>query len=378
MQRVKTTCCWTVALLAILSRTAAAQGSAAEAELPADPHCIYSLYGDAKLQFAAYLHAQLSTRTRGVGGVETGSSGSYQEFSFYMKACASEKAYAMAKMDVEDEDDVLEQLYFAWEDVGGSPVSFSFGEKQVRFGQWGALCYNSGLAYGWPMVAKDPRDTSGAANLRFPGWITDVVQYETKVRLHKTTDLYVSGLLNPRAAYGSTLDGRPRDTGFFQSYSVQLETKPFDGLHAKLSLLNFHDEEPRNRYDDSLLPAADASTDARAWSVGVSWSAKPWRVFAEYVGTDDWENVSGYDLHLYEAGVWFDATERFGFGFMYDWASARNQGEAGADADITSFIASIGCTFEKDAKAYLEYVHQEEKSAGETVNCVQVGVHWWF
>ncbi len=355
---------------------AAGQGSAAEAEVSLDRHSIHSLYGDAELQFAAYLHAQLRNTRSDMAGAKTASGGSYQEFSFYMKVRATDTMYAMAKMDVEDEDDVLEQLYFAWDDIGGSRVSVSFGEKQVRFGQWAALNYNSGLAYGWPMVAKDSRDPSGQANLLFPGWLTDVVQFETKVRLHSTTDFYVSSLLNPRTAYGSTAGGQARDTGFFQSYSMQLETKPVQGLHAKLSLVNFHDEEPRNRHDGTLLPGPSA--DATAWSVGVTWRGKPWRIFAEYVGTEDWDNVEGYDLRLYEVGFWFDVTERFGFGLMYDWANANAQGAGGADAELTSFMAGIGFTFEKAVKAYLEYVHQEESSASEKTDSVQLGVHWWF
>jgi len=347
-----------------------------EGEVPIDRHWIQSLYGDAKLGFAAYLHARLSYDVHELGGSETACAGSYQEFSFYMKACASEKLFAMAKMDVEDEDDPIEQLYFQWDDVGGAPVSLSFGEKQVRFGQWAALCYNSGLAYGWPMVASDPRDPSGGAKLSLPGWIADVVQFETRVKLHRTTDLYVSSLLNPRAAYGTTADGAPRDTGLFQSYSAQIETRPVAGLHAKLSLLSFHDEEPRNRYDGTLLPFP--SEDARAWSAAATWTKKPWRVFAEYVGTDDWDNVKGFDLRLYELGFWFDATPRIGFGALWDWAEAAGQGALGADAVLTCFMAGVGFTFEKDVKAYIEYVHQEERSALERIDSVQAGVHWWF
>jgi predicted porin len=157
---------------------------------------------------------------------------------------------------------------------------------------------------------------------------------------------------------------------------VQLETRPVEGLGAKLSLVSFHDEEPRNRFDGTLLP--DPAADASAWSVGVTWTRRPLRVFAEYVGADDWDNVEGYDLALYECGLWLDVTERFGFGLMYDHARAKGQGAAGSDAEITSLIAGIGFTFEKDVKAYLEYVHQEESSAAERAESVQLGVHWWF
>ncbi len=315
------------------------------------------------------------------------------------------------KLDLDDfwnegnvqQDDLLEEVYFYWKNIGGRPFQMNFGKKEVPFGMDQTVVflypYTHGQAGGrTSLFAPTEAAVANAENTytqnsharvgyaaQWAGEIDNVFQVEG-IYTYKDLLKFYGSVFQSRQTTGGgratrgMYEDRSDDNMLFQSFALKVEFTPLEALKMELSFVNEHCASYDEGNDNILNehPLADAAgtyqgarygeEDTQAISFGVSYKFKvPVTLYGEYIHQWDWAFDDRGDADIVSLGVVWGVTENIDLGFGFDYAnidmdeddmSAAEQTWLYEDQDF--YAASIAATYKFDngIAATLTYRHE--------------------
>ncbi|MBD3348534.1 MAG: hypothetical protein GF400_04985 [Candidatus Eisenbacteria bacterium] len=289
------------------------------------------------------------------------------DMALKFKYAPSETIAMKAKLDVEDtatDGDLLEEAYITWSNVGSpaSPLSITFGRKELEFGQdkylwetelnthlWGEIDNRLALEFG--VKAGD------RAKVYLTNW-------------QDTTDTYTTG----------SGDEEPRDGFLFQSYALKGEVALARGLDLNLSYANIHDEGDTG---------AGETQDQGRLSAGVVYSDEQLGLtaFFEYLmvtgsraltGTDEYgftgPNLDGNDGGVMQIGARyaFGLEKKMEVGLFYETAAFDTGGTD--TVDRSAVVLGFGYSPHKRNTILIEYVSESDDLGDIDRSTITTGV----
>ncbi|MHC5057248.1 MAG: porin [Planctomycetota bacterium] len=252
----------------------------------------------------------------------------------YAKWSVSETVKAVVMLEPDDADTadgLIEEAYVTISPAD-KPVDFTFGRKELKFGQDKKLWENEPLLHGW---AED--DNELVMQFGF--------QAGEKAKIYLTNWQDQSGVYTNASG-----DEEPDDNFLFQSYAIKGEIDLVEGLDLNVSYLN--------RHDDSQIGAGQSTDEGRV-SIGVAYKNKDVGVeaFFEYLSLTDTNFTDGRDGSVLGIGTKFalGMDKKFEVGLLYELEDIEDS--AGVTVvDESAFV--LGCAYKLDSKtkAILEYV----------------------
>jgi len=283
--------------------------------------------------------------------------------------------------DAVDQDDLLEECYFYWKNVGGSNVQLNFGKKEVPFGQDKRVAFFYGYVHGQGsprtsiLAASEMVDgTAGNTHVsvgnaaQWAGEIDNVFQVEAIYSYKDLAKLYASVFQSNTTTGGGRQtrgmhEDRSDDTMFFQSFALKGEVMPIEGLTLQLSFVNEHVDILGD--EDVDLSAQWAEEDTQAISFGVDYKFKsvPVEIFAEYIHNFDWAWDDRGDADIAQLGLIWGVTENIDLGFQVDYAAVDMDRSDIADGnyydqDFWAVDLAMTYKFDNGISATLEYRHE--------------------
>jgi hypothetical protein len=315
-----------------------------------------------------------------------GTYGAYLDF----KIDATPDSFLYIKLDLDDfwnsaadQDDLLEEAYFRFNNVMKAPVDIVFGKKILDYGQdkfTGIVnSFNDGALY--TNITDSTADGvnnahalygSAAAN-GFPTGLYDTFQIEGIYHYKELVNLYMTLFQNPTSR--GMHEDRSDDTLFFQSYAAKVEVMPMEGLCIEASFINQHN-------DTAGDGKGDYEADQYALSLGADWQINDlWNVWAEYQHGFDWGYMEDSDLDIFSIGVSYAVNKSLTLSVLGEYAdidegySVKTAGVQTKFDDEDYYQVVVNATYTLDSGIFfmLEYAHQWydgdlETSAGAAAN----------
>jgi len=275
-----------------------------------------------------------------------------------------------------EQDDLLEECYFLWENIAGTPWSLAFGKKGVDYGMDDAAGITPSLheegAVAWladmEAVAADPNTHAGVGTNDFPyTQASDLFMIEAQYMYKELARFYVSLFQNNESTGGGRLtrgmhEDRSDDTLLFQSFAAKLELTPKEGLMMQASVIHWHldsmGDDDLRLADGSITDRGDAREDKTAISLGLTYDfrAVPLSTFGQYQHGWNWTYNADVDVDMATLGVTWHATEALDLGLMGEWAEIDDA--PGYDDENYWQVAVAGTyTLENGIYFILEYAH---------------------
>ncbi|MFH0912018.1 MAG: hypothetical protein V1918_11005 [Planctomycetota bacterium] len=289
--------------------------------------------------------------------------------------------YLFMKLDLDDastdEQGLVEELQFVWQNVRGSKWTLVFGKDEVWFGQdkdmlvldpyvhggsgsttvlGSSSPYESEIVWSSPADSNrdawnsNPHEPSLISGLVWPGEVDNRVGLQALYQFTDQVSMSASLFQN----VGGLTEDRSRDHGV-QSWATQLKVKPIEGLQMQASFINLHDEayadidELDSRHLDILSSLADSVSygwlsqraynnilrilDARV-SAGLMTSDEYDNLMAAFPRTDD-------DIKAVSVGADFTTSDNkweIWGEYLYGWDLAHLQ-------DLTSHVLQVGAAY---------------------------------
>jgi hypothetical protein len=274
----------------------------------------------------------------------------------YVKWSVSEnvKAVVMLEPDnTEDDGDFIEEAYVTISGMD-SPVDFTFGKKELKFGQDKKLWENEPLLHGW---AEDDNEL--------------VMQFG--IQAGEKAKIYLTNWQDDDGVYVTPSgDEEPRDNFFFQSYAIKGEIDLADGLDLNVSYYNKHDDG---------MTGAGESTDEGRFSIGVALKNKELGVeaFFEYLAVSDDDFTAGNDGSVLGIGGKFalGPDKKFEVGVLYE--KAEFEDSTGATiVDDSAIVLGFAYKLNSKTKTILEYVIASDDLNNEDANRLTAGIQAKF
>jgi hypothetical protein len=280
-----------------------------------------------------------------------------------------------------DQDDLLEECYFYWKNVGGSNVQLNFGKKEVPFGQDKRVAFFYGYVHGQMtprtsiLAASEMQDGSvGNAHVSvgnaatWAGEIDNVFQVEA-IYSYKDLAKFYASVFQSNTTTGATRqtrgmhEDRSDDTMFFQSFALKAEVMPIEGLTLQLSFVNEHVDSFGDEVTDLSLQYAEEDTQAISFGVDYKFKSVPVEIFAEYIHNFDWQWDDRGDADIAQIGVIWGVTENIDLGLQVDYAEIdMDSGDiavgAYSDQDFWAVDLAMTYKFDNGISATLEYRHE--------------------
>jgi hypothetical protein len=317
------------------------------------------------------------------------------------------------KLDLEDEDDIIEEANFTWKNVRGSNWTLIFGEDEMPFGQDKNMLITDPFTHGAGSVlvndlGEASDDTSGASNVHqknamMAHWLGEqdnnvglTAQYGFDMG---KVEAAVFQNHNDRQSVGQNED---RSNDQFQSFAARVKLKPMEGLELSLSGLNLHNDfygaDSDDRSSDmgtgvsslgvsgrasshlsSLLSASSATAAAKAAFSGKPVATKSntyatslafnyetsdekWYFHGEYIHTWNAGYYDDLDADVVTVGANYAVTPKVTFALSGDWASMDNDtmDSVGVELDEDMYRVTTGVVYKLDSgiELILEYAHE--------------------
>jgi hypothetical protein len=260
--------------------------------------------------------------------------------------------------DTDNNGDLIEEAYVTLS-FPDKPVDFTFGKKELKFGQDKKLWENEPLLHGWS-------EEDNALVMQFG------FQAGEKAKIYLTNWQDDDGIYTNAAG-----DDEPLDNFVFQSYAIKGEIDLADGLDLNVSYLNRHQDDPA----PPGPPPVFTSTDEGRVSIGVAYKNKDVGVeaFFEYLAISDAGFMDGDDGSVLGIGTKFalGMERKFEVGLLYELEDIEDS--AGAPVvDESAFV--IGCAYKLDSKtkAILEYVIGSDDLSNEDTTRLTAGIQAKF
>lgn len=284
------------------------------------------------------------------------------EMALRLNVQASKDMALKVKLDLEDtvnNNDLLEEMYFNWKNVGGSPISLNLGKKEVPFGADRSIGYHEPFVHGG-VDAFDNTYINGAgtdvggtsANQHtvqpltvLPGEMDNTVMIEAMYAYEKLLKVNVALFQNGDQGAGPNdmdmHEDRPEDTMFFQSFAGELILTPIEGLELSAGFMNVHNDSYGDKGDinAAVITENDESfeDDSQALSLAFAYEFKglPVEVFGEYIhGWDTFYSAPNQggtnrfddrlDTDTFQLGMIWGVTENIDLGAMVEYATIDN------------------------------------------------------
>jgi len=307
---------------------------------------------------------------------------------------ASKDMGAYLKLDLEDfwneaadQDDLLEECYFYWKNVGGSSWQLNFGKKEVdAFGQDKAVGFWDGFVHGEATLFDadeaeyaDAGDYDGDADVDEADplnthddvgdkdWLGEVDNVFGIEAIYKYKDLakfYAHLFQNRETTGGGRLtrgmhEDRSDDTMFFQSFALGMHLMPVEGLKLELSFINEHVDS----FGDEQLNGQYAEEDTQALSFAFDYKFKslPVDLFGEYIHQWDQDWDERKDADIFQLGFEWGVTENIDLGMMVEYMSLDTDNAGNptyVEEDYWNVDIALTYKFDNGITAQLEYCHQ--------------------
>jgi len=306
-----------------------------------------------------------------------------------VNAKANESTALVLKLDLDDswnetqdQDDLLEEVYFQWTGVRGSQWDLAFGKKAVSYGmdKWVGITpsFNDGWAYWLSGIetyvsADTPHDVIGTN--WFPSYPFNVFLSEAVYHYKELASFYLTVFQNNASTGGGRMtrgmhEDRSDDTFLLQSFALKAELTPKEALTLQASFINHHNDSAGD--EDLSDFGRYAEEDMQSISIGADYTFKcvPLNVWCEYQHGWNWTYDERTDADVLGAGVAWTATESLTFGLMGEWAQIGDGTWYPTDATGTPFpvrmqseeyyqaVVNATYTFANEIYVTLEYAHQ--------------------
>ncbi len=326
--------------------------------------------------------------------------------ALFFKINASRNTYLRIKLDVDDfwnegranQDDLLEEVYFMWQNVRGSTWNLKFGKAEIPYGLdkdpaiTKSYHHNSGFGcasyLGNAREQRDANDTarnphSTVGNSRHPGEHDNLylIQAEYKFRDLFKAELALFQNGAPASPGGGRqtrgmYEDRSDDNMLFNSFDARFTLTPVENLELRFSVVNEHsasmgDGSLRTALagtDTWALPAgreSDASANQTAIDFAFDWKLKSMKLelFGEYQHAWDWRYDEQYSLDIASLGAIYGLTDHVDMVLIGEWLgidAGNNQALHGWDNDEDYYKTTIAgrYTFDNRIQLRLEYTKE--------------------
>jgi hypothetical protein len=274
-------------------------------------------------------------------------------------------------------DDLLEELYFAWERINGTSWDVKFGKKAVDYGMNMYTGITPSFHDGTAFWLDNSFDAAGGTGSRatgnphlpvgtnmFPTGPTQKYQIEAIYRMKDMLNIYFTLFQNQR---GHDDDG-PDDSMFFESWALKAEYMMGECLMIQGSLLK---QQFDSMDDSSNRGLADRENDQWALSLGIHYRVPnmPLELWAEYQHGFDWVYDDDSSADVLGVGATYGVTDCFDVTAMVEYANIDDgQGHVGgsrflgrdnfSDEDYWQIAINGKYTFHNGMYLMGEYAHQ--------------------
>lgn len=289
-----------------------------------------------------------------VAGTRTEEANWSGEATLVVKAYATEDDFVNVKLDLEDffdgsagtGDDLLEELYFQWNKIGGKPFGLLFGKHEVAFG------LDKGLYRNFPFThASINVPTFTDLVRKIPGEVDNTFGLQAKVGIPGDVNLYLETIQNSSAR--GVFNNEPEDLGLFQSLAakVDLDKKKQNGLYAQVSFINLHDESQTAQNQSALSVAAEYKPKTET---------SPLTVFTEYIAGFNWTYDPDISTDTMAFGVKYKIHKKVELGVLFEMAWISNDLAATYVKETYRDIAfGLSIALAKNSSVYVEYMMQQ-------------------
>lgn len=301
------------------------------------------------------------------------------EAALYIDAIATADSKLRIKLDLEDgfngadNDDLLEEVYFQWNNVACTGLGIAIGKKEVSFGQDKTIGYFTGLAHGRAELFRGPADkytgnffneTAATAgnSLGLPGEVDNQFQVEVSYAFADIAKVSATLFQNSanegwtrsvgNAGFVDMAGDKSRDMGF-RSWALKGEVTPFEGLNINASFINLYDRI--GKYYQG------AKSSSQALSIGASYkfNSIDLELFGEYLHGWNWNHVDDRDTDTISLGAIWGVTDRIDLGLMGEWAQIEGDAwNLGKDQDYWSIYATVYYNMTANMRIGLEFLWQ--------------------
>ena len=277
-----------------------------------------------------------------------------------------------------DQDDLLEEVKFVWNNVRNSGWGFVFGKGEVPYGQDKTLgiiqsFHHNDETYssegpGFLLAGTEQSMAGDAANphanvgrVAHPGEVDNVymiganVNYRDFLRfeiaLFQNNDNVLTG------GFGRGLhEDRSDDHLGFQSFAARLWMSPVENLRMQLSFIREYNDTAG---DAGLTGNNWAEEDQCALSFGFTYrlGQLPLELFGEYQHGWDWNYTDDYDTNTYQLGLIWSATESCSLGVMGEWLDIDDDNND-AEEDYGRVVLSAKHRLQSRIYMVLEYGYE--------------------
>jgi hypothetical protein len=277
---------------------------------------------------------------------------------------------------IDDQDDLLEEAYFYFRNIAGTPWSINFGKKAVPFGQGKdplVLASVTNEAEGRHFIGYEDAfkglsagdgdanpHANPSANANYPGQMTDTFQINPSFQYKDLLTLEMALFQDPGSR--GMHEDRSDDHLLFESYSMRAVLTPLEGLSMELSYMNRHNDSMED--DLGVQNAENCDDDTHAISLGADYKLKslPLEVYGEYMHGWDYGYNDEQDVDVLELGAIWGVTEAIDLILVGSWVSEdiddiRSGGNAGSDEDLYSVQMGVQYKLETGMVLSLEYQH---------------------
>jgi len=328
------------------------------------------------------------------------------------KVSACKDAFLYMRLDLDDmwgrdngnvaQDDLLDQVYFMWENVKCSNIDIWFGKKDIPFAMnkdplllaqitdTTDGTQSSFLGQRWEEAANNTATTNTHGVLgdyAHPGmqdnlfqagmaWsMKDLLKIEVAAFQSRAYTNGVALSSGNGAATRGMFEDRSDDTGI-QSFASRLTVTPLEGLTLMASLMTEHYETGGDAQTQAgaitnttwsanrgAAPnqGSDATSDRQAASLAASWEAKciPLELWAEYIVGWNWAWNSKYDTDSYTLGARYGITEAIDLFLIGDMLLINDCRTRYQQEENYYRLAVAGqYKFDNGIKLSLEYSHE--------------------
>ncbi len=275
-----------------------------------------------------------------------------------------------------EQDDLLEECYFLWQNIRGSGLNLAFGKKGVDYGMDDCVCITTSTNEAGILTFLDGREAVEAGPNAHAAVGTDDLPYaqpsdlfvmEAEYNYRDWGRLYFALFQNNESTGGGRVtrgmyEDRPDDNLLFNSFACKLELTPREGLMLQASMINWHlasmDDADVRLAAGGIESRGQATDSKTSISLGLTYDFKsiPFSVFTQYQHGWDWTYNRDVSADEFVAGVFWHATSALDFGFMVEWAWLDNA--PGYDEeDYWHMVLGGTYTFENGIYYSLEYCH---------------------
>jgi hypothetical protein len=345
------------------------------------PESLTSMRGNAQIQIGGRLNVDLVLAERdsdGNGSVTTTmfripnddfhTSDSTLDFKIHT---SNAKHYAFISLDLGEWDEnanrtgsntnqLIDQAYFAFEDVYCSNLDVIFGKSDTHYGLDKYVGILPGIQDGGLYVADGSWDGSTTASnhsgVGLPTGATEVYMIGLAYDFDWGT-IYWDLFQDSTSHNGD----HSEDDMFFDNWNLSAEFNPSENLMIKAGFQLLHDE-------DALGGAQE--DDQKSISLAFDYTNCDWNIWAEYQHGWDVGYINGADYDGISVGVMYTFSDAWAGYALGEYGKLDNQAGSNSDEDYTQFQIGAIRTLDSGITMTWEYTHQDidTRTGGNTRN----------